>query len=512
MATFLSIAKKRSSIMLFTAFLFSVMILGSAQTAHATVLISQPDISQEFSNLNNYGQYAQGLGTGLTGDMGSITIYVAAHGQTVTNATVGITDEGATPCTNSGYNGCSSVAGYTSDTVNITGDGTYQFFFTGSPFTFNPTHYYRVSWGSGWNGNIATKGCNTDCFGGDGYATSRFFANGPLLQGHQVDAYILLYDVNGATPPDLSTHIVDFTPEDNATTTNPVHFSLHAYVNPDDIGQFIGVKFTLHNIDQNVLLLSAFSPSDIYLLDGFNATTTGDFYFSTTTTIGEGNYRLEAQLERSYLGGWVINPFSPINQDISHQFIVCGSDCAGTFIGGLSQNGFSELNSIFGSSTATTTASAANCNFTSWNTFSLPKCGAYLFVPGGDYLNVTLKGLKDGVLTRVPWGYFTRVVNIFNSTATSSLPTFTAHIQVGPGDSSTPPQETLTFDPGDMIAGGGTLLNSISDPINGKSVKDVFEPFVQLSIALSVLFTIIADLTGSHRHHTEGGEQKKKLS
>jgi hypothetical protein len=312
----------------------------------------------------------------------------------------------------------------------------------------------------------------------------------------------------GSVPPDTSTHIIDFTPADHATLTGPtINFTMHAYVNPDDIGTYIGVKFTLHNIDQNVLLLSAFSPGDIYLLDGFNATTSGDFYFATTSPLADGNYRLEAQLERSYLGGWIINPFSPINQDISHQFIVGSS----TFIGNMSQNGFSELQAIFASTTATsTTAVAQNCN--PLGSFDVVKCGAFLFIPGGDYLDTTLKGLKAGVLTRVPWGYLTRTYNIWTASATTSLPSFTASVRTGPGDDLTPDVTTITIDPGDMIAGAGTLLDDTRDPIYNKNAKDVFGPLVQLVLAVSVIFTIIADLTGSHRHHADVGERQTKLS
>lgn len=466
--------------MLFTAFVFASLILGSAQTAHASTL---PGADIEiFPNM-----------TLPTGEMPTPEV----------SSRIPFSISSA-----NGFYSCNSNQDFThfdptsSDwTVGSTGMGN----FINAQNNFDYDNWWACGGSTpGWIVLGADGGLGT------WYYWAFYHGAGPNLW--QVHTPVS----PSACATDSSTRIVDFTPENNATSTNPVHFSLQGCVSAEDIGTYIGVKFTLHNIDQNVLLLSAFSPSDIYLLDGFNATTSGEFNFSTTTTIGEGNYRLNALIERSYLGGWFVNPFSPINQDLSHQFIVCGSGdptCVGTFIGGLSQNGFNELNDIFASSTATTTASAANCNFTSWTTFSLPKCGAYLFIPGGDYLNTTMKGLKDGVLTRIPWGYFTRVVTIFNSTATSSLPTFTAHVQVGPGDDSTPPTETLTFDPGDMIAGGGTLLNSISDPINGKSVKDVFEPFVQLSIALAVLFTIIADLTGSHRHHTdtqEGG--KKKLS
>lgn len=320
------------------------------------------------------------------------------------------------------------------------------------------------------------------------------------------------YATNGDTPfnPDFdnTTHIVSFSPEEGTTTSNPVTFSLHAYVAEEDIGNFLGVKFTLHNIDQNVLLLSAFSNNDIYFLDGFQATTSGDFFFSTTTTVGEGNYRINAILERSYAGGWIVNPFSPINQDLSHQFIVG----QGTYIGNISQNSFSEFNRLFASTTATSTsANAGNC--IPLGNFDPTKCGAFLFVPDAGYLDFTIKNLRSGVLTRFPWGYFNRMYSIWQDPATSTLPSFTVSFMTGSGSGTDMATNTLNFDMDDMIVGGGNLLESIKDPITGQSTRDIVEPWLLLIIGVGVLYTIIQDLTGSHGHQPEGTQDKKtKLS
>lgn len=305
----------------------------------------------------------------------------------------------------------------------------------------------------------------------------------------------------------LTSCITSFTPLDNSTTTSPVTFTLDAYIDPNDLGTFTGVYLYLHNIDQNVLLLSAWSPSDILLVNE-QATTSGAFHFATTTTIGDGNYRLQAKLTHSTLG--FSNPFSSANQDISHQFIVGQA----TFIGNISQNSFSELQQFYATSTATSTAAlASSCNPLS--NFDVRNCLTFLIVPGGDYLNQSVQDLQTGVLNRPPWGYLTRLYSIWNSTATTSLPSFTAHVQIGPGDDMTPDTTTLTFNIGDMVTGGSAILQSITDPINGMTARDVFQPLVQLSVALAVIMTIINDLTGSHKHYVNadtGEDKKKKLS
>jgi hypothetical protein len=294
-----------------------------------------------------------------------------------------------------------------------------------------------------------------------------------------------------------TTRIVDFTPEDGfiLATTSPdypfVHFSLQVYINPQDVGTISGIKLTLHNIDENTLLLTG--PADIYLFDG-QATTTGNWYFSTSTPIGDGNYRIEATLERTYFGGFFENPLSPINQDESHLFIV-GEE---TFIGHMTQSSWKELQRIYASTTATSTASlATSCNPLNFSTIS---CLSFLLVPDTASLNDSLKNLKDSFLVRIPWGYLTRLYNILTETASTTLPSYTVSIPFGAG-SETASTTNLTFDPADMMAGGGAILDSVHDPIHNKTVKDIFYPIVQLVVALGVLLTIAADISGSHKHH-----------
>jgi len=52
-----------------------------------------------------------------------------------------------------------------------------------------------------------------------------------------------------------------------------------------------------------------------------------------------------------------------------------------------------------------------------------------------------------------------------------------------------------------MLVGGVGMLNSVTDPRYGKSARDVLEPFVALLMAIAVIYTILTDLTGSHKHN-----------
>jgi len=305
---------------------------------------------------------------------------------------------------------------------------------------------------------------------------------------------------------DPRTRILDFTPLDNSTTSSPVNFSLNACVNQDDLGTIKGVNITLHNIDQNVLLVSSFSPNDIELVDE-DIETGGLYTFATTTTLGDGNYRIKACITRSYLG-FAIGLFSPISDCQSHQFVV-GEE---TFIGSISQRIWGDTNAILNGTGATSTQALANtCNPLGGN-FDIIQCATFLTIPDSASLSQTMEDAREGILTRVPWGYFTRTVSILNNPATTTIQAWTASIQVGAGNDLTPEITTITIDPSDMLAGGASLLESVHDPITNKSPRDVFYPMVQLTIALSVIMTILADLAQSHNHANNQEGRKGKLS
>ena len=286
------------------------------------------------------------------------------------------------------------------------------------------------------------------------------------------------------TPPDTSSRIIDFTPENGTTTGNEVTFSLHGYVSPDDFGSgfYQGVTFTLHNIDENVLIVSAFSPNDIYFLSNYMATSSGDFYYSTTTSIGDGDYRLNAQL--NHMG---IATLLEKDQNLSHTFVVNQE----TYIGHLQQNIFNELNGNLASTSATSSAvSLASCNPLA---FDVTTCLTSLFVPDSGQLNDSFKSFYNGVATRFPIGYLTRFIAILSGGATTTLPAYTVNLYTAASTTT-----ALTFDIGDTITGAGNLLDSIKDPTYGKTLKDVCMPFVQLGVALMVLFSIIQDVTKAH--------------
>jgi hypothetical protein len=342
---------------------------------------------------------------------------------------------------------------------------------------------------------------------------------GRQTQGNQTA--LRIYTQYSTTPPDTSTHIISFSPANNATTSNPVTFNFSAYVNANDIAGAYEIQFILHNIDQNVFLLSGLSPSDIYLINGVFATTSGQYDFSTTTTVGEGNYTLEASITQ-YIGwGWasLANPLSSVNSVQYHQFIVCGisdPNCHGTVAGNLQNNGYAILAGITGETTGSSTATStlASCSpivnnvataFLNTN-FDITRCAVGLLTPDPKQLAVSLTSLRDDTLKHIPFGYFTRLVSIFSATSTASLPSFTITLPVGPSTN----MDIISLNPSEILAGGAAVMASGTDPISGKNLRDVAEPIVLLSLALSVLFTIVADLVGSHKHVAHGVQSTNK--
>lgn len=312
----------------------------------------------------------------------------------------------------------------------------------------------------------------------------------------------LFVDGESAPPNIGDTRIISFSPEEGDVVTGPtVDFDVLAYINADDVGSYSGIKITLENIDQNVLLLGFLSPSSVVLLND-DITTAGSYTFSTSTTLGDGNYRIEACLRRSYLGGWIVNPFSNVVDNEfdckSHQFIV-GEP---TFIGNISQRAFSETNEFFTGLSATSSAVlASSCNPINAN-FDVRTCSAYLFIPDSYSMRLVMEDARNGILTRVPWGYLTRTYTILTASTTASLPTFTSSIQMDSGWTDTPDIETLTFDMNDMIAGGGTLVDSL-ESTDGHTFRDIFQPIIQIIIGMMVIFTIYSDISSSHNHQQE---------
>lgn len=113
-----------------------------------------------------------------------------------------------------------------------------------------------------------------------------------------------------------------------------------------------------------------------------------------------------------------------------------------------------------------------------------------LVLPPG-VLENTIVQLKEGFLTRVPWGYFTRIVNAVQDGSAGTLPTVHADIPIGGGDNI-----SIEFDIDDIISGAASTTDLMVSP-DGDTLRDIAEPILQLIVGLLVLMFIWKDIMRS---------------
>lgn len=140
---------------------------------------------------------------------------------------------------------------------------------------------------------------------------------------------------------------------------------------------------------------------------------------------------------------------------------------------------------------------ACNPLSSDWN---ITDCVLSLVKPDPDFYTGAVDSLKTGFLSKAPMGYATRFYSIMSATTTTNLPTFTVPIRIGQATSTASGTMYLTYDMNDMVAGANNVLTETRDPYNNKNIRDIAEPIVQVLIGSTLVFAIIKDLLGSHRH------------
>lgn len=311
-------------------------------------------------------------------------------------------------------------------------------------------------------------------------------------------AFATLYDANTQTfysPVNTKTRVTRLEPLAGTliATGTPVTFITEAFISPDDLS----ATFTTYKIE--VMYKSA---NVTGILDGgttlfYGAATTSNFYYSTTTTaLAAGNYYVEAHIIPTYLGGLVQNPFTGTRDrdlDATHCFVI-GVE---TWIGGWNCNVSQRIDEeIAKKATSTVDVDLDSCN--PLGGFDILRCLVVLLIPDKQAIKNVAENAREDILTRFPLGYAQRFVDILGTTPTTTLTSFTVHL--ASASSSPLYGETLTFDMQDTLTGGYNLIESVKDPYTGKSMKDILYPYIQIFVALSVLFIIVRDMTGVHKH------------
>lgn len=313
--------------------------------------------------------------------------------------------------------------------------------------------------------------------------------------------YYNFYFVNGTTTSfeniRTDTRIVAISPTNNsivATTSNnftPVDINVDIYVNENDIVSPYNVQVYIENIDQNIILSRLASLVGIGgTKELFNeyATTSGYINYSTTTLLQAGGYRVHVSLDKK------LYVFDIWNLDEQSSQFAVGQQ---TWLSNIRQNSWTQIQTLIGAKNATTTeATAKTCNPFS-GSFDIIDCSYFLFVPDTEELSKSMESLKDGVLHRIPWGYFTRVYDILSASTTTALPAFSYTF-----DNRSPLSgNELNINIDDGIVQASAIMADIKTGDN-KTVQEVAEPIWNVIVGIALVFTIVTDLMGSHKHES----------
>lgn len=267
-----------------------------------------------------------------------------------------------------------------------------------------PGRYYRFFPGKTYNKNGTTYGCLNDCY-----------PNGVYMGGSTTlgDQYFIAYDMQGQVPlppADGRSQIIYYYPANSTTTlSTAVNFGYKVYINGDDIG-FWSSKKMLFTYKHQPL-------GDEIPLVNQDATSSGYYTFSTTTTLATGNYLISACIYTTYLGGIVKGLFPDCEND---QFVVM----QGTFIGNLLQDGLTSVQNQLDNLTATSSIATLGAYCNPFSGFDIVQCFYALLIPTSSQMKDTMQTFYSDFLTRIPWGYGSVAIADllgYNKTATTSL-------------------------------------------------------------------------------------------
>jgi len=407
-----------------TLMIVSVIII-APQKAFASVLFEQPYKDVQASSATG-GGFTYVVGQRVLNNSGSainIKSIVVDEPSACTNLSLSITT-GSNSSDNAG---------------TFDGDGNCIYTFT-SGITVANGDYIKFFWnyGGGTGNSIFPYGraVGDNNYGKFLVADYDTFSSGGTL-GISDMFYRICDTVTCSSDIYNTTRILDMQPQNGSTTSNIVNFSFSAYISPEDAERGAGVQVKLHNIDQNLLFFD--SPDDIVLYDSA-VTTGGVFNYATSTYLNDGGYRLEAKLSGTSEGFLFIPGISGCDSLVgplidvvcvktSVQFVVNQQ----TFLSNINQASYASANSIFASTSATSTAVLASTCNPFGGDFDTLSCLAFVFIPDTGLLKSSLNNFKDNISTHFPLGYITDFYNIISTTTEGTLTVFSAHLPTGLG-------------------------------------------------------------------------------
>lgn len=225
---------------------------------------------------------------------------------------------------------------------------------------------------------------------------------------------------SSAPPPDISTRVISLSPaQDAVIDTSTTTLASSVYNQVERYNKYI-ISLSYVEPSRNVDLLLSDAINQQFIFD--LATSTSDQSFSTTT-------------EPLLSGRWLINAVFSNGTDGSNYFTATSS----TFVVGTTTTFYSDFvyststsygqisndcDAIYASSTASLISKSV-C----WMGDRIGQTLEYLFVPSGFFIDKYIV-LKDQMMNRVPFGYFTRTKELLNSVNASTTPAFNIPIPV----------------------------------------------------------------------------------
>jgi hypothetical protein len=342
--------------------------------------------------------------------------------------------------------------------------------------------------------------------------------------------YFFSYDGTNYTTSGFPTdtrfdYVEPYNGETEVSSTSPVILQAGGYINKMYTGDLdnnavdnankngIQVKWNVYSnvqpnncIDVICAVGGGIGGTNYYSGTGFLVFPTYGFNVSTTTTdnLATGYYTLTTSIIRpsTFFGltGFLGMGFGQDTLLATTTYFQVGTPTAG-------QTALNNLYNATKSGVAGLTATSSASSLASCSPFSLDlgTCLAVLFLPSQKDMQDLIQFAHDNFLNRAPWGYATRMVLILTNnattTASTSLPTWTITFPLIQGKLGSPLSgNTLSFDMQEMLDNGSSTLNGIVDPISGKTLKEITEPYILLFIAISALIIVFHDIMGMGIH------------
>ena len=324
------------------------------------------------------------------------------------------------------------------------------------------------------------------------YATNQFTvsSSGTVCTPEVAVGISTLTRITSVTPPNGNTF---------STSSVPFLLQVTGYINFDDYveGMIVNGLFTrvtpynnLGSIDSSKQGGGSFT---------FTATSSGLFTFSTSSSdnIKSGAYKMRVTLSKPI--------FSLLGVTIFSKTIVATSTVFS--IGTTSPQDWNVLNTqeqIALGPSATNTISyqqgfSADCNPLSFN---VDKCFIYLVVPQDEDISLVVGKFRDAFLTRWPWGYATRFVDIATGNATTStttLPHLTLSSPAVVQGQNFPIAFTFDLDIFGNLLGPGSILSTATDT-EGDTFREVAETDWNLIWSILTIVSALFIVLGVQHH------------